>query len=189
MLLGFNTNYRYRGVLFHVQTEDSGVENPHVITHLFHGGNIMVSRKGDYSDKLGSADLEGDVRSLMERQHKSMLNGLRNGEFDPVILQRLGASTFPDLADTAETDLSELPLEPDSPPVTPPPAKPRAKQTEPTREIPIPASDGQSEERAASPEDRLNRAFGEGVVSKKPLDEVVLEFLVENARKRKRRGP
>ncbi len=30
------------------------------------------------------------------------------------------------------------------------------------------------------------RAFGEGVVSQKPLDEVVLEYLVENARKRRR---
>jgi len=34
MLSGFNTNFRYRGVLFHVQTEDSGRGNPHVITLL-----------------------------------------------------------------------------------------------------------------------------------------------------------
>ena len=33
-----------------------------------------------------------------------------------------------------------------------------------------------------------SRGFGEGVVSEKPLDEVVLEYLVENARKRKRRN-
>ena len=32
----------------------------------------------------------------------------------------------------------------------------------------------------------LARVFGERVVSEKPLDEVVLDYLVENARKRKR---
>jgi len=37
-----------------------------------------------------------------------------------------------------------------------------------------------------STQDRISRAFGKGVVSNKPLDEVVLDFLVENARKRKR---
>jgi hypothetical protein len=34
----------------------------------------------------------------------------------------------------------------------------------------------------------LSRVFGDRVVSEKPLDEVVLDYLVENARKRKR-GP
>ena len=54
MQSGFNTNIRHRGVLFHVQTEDSGKANPHVITHLFHGGNIMASEKRDYSEQLAA---------------------------------------------------------------------------------------------------------------------------------------
>ena len=33
---------------------------------------------------------------------------------------------------------------------------------------------------------RLSRVFGDRVVSEKPLGEVVLDYLVENARKRKR---
>ena len=44
MLSGFNTNIRHRGVLFHVQSEDSGRDPPHIITHLFHGGNILFSQ-------------------------------------------------------------------------------------------------------------------------------------------------
>ena len=66
MLSGFNTNFRHRGVLFHVQTEDSGTANPHVITHLFHGGNILASQKQTYADRLGSEQLDGVVRELME---------------------------------------------------------------------------------------------------------------------------
>ena len=39
-----------------------------------------------------------------------------------------------------------------------------------------------------SAKEQLTRAFGDGVVSQKPLDEVVLDFLVDNARKRKRQS-
>ena len=39
---------------------------------------------------------------------------------------------------------------------------------------------------AESADDSMARTFGDGVVTDKPLDEVVLDYLVENARKRKR---
>ena len=83
MLSGFNTNMRHRGVLFHVQTEDSGEANPHVITHLFHGGNIMASEKREYGEHLAVDDLANVVKGLMEEQHKSMLRRLKSGECDP----------------------------------------------------------------------------------------------------------
>jgi len=169
MLSGFNTNFRHRGVLFHVQTEDSGIENPHVITHLFHGGNILASQKREYADKVGSDDLESSVRTLMEEQHRSMLRQLSSGHHDPIILDRLGPEVFDESADTAATLPPAEPL-----PKTPPRAAPRAKQT-----------DGMAPP-SESPKERIARAFGEGVVSQKPLDEVVLDYLVENARKRKR---
>jgi len=163
MLSGFNTNIRHRGVLFHVQTEDSGRANPHVITHLFHGGNIMASEKRKYTDLLGAADLEAEVRALMEGQHKAMLKRLRRGDYDEVIEARLGPGAWSDASDTAET----LPPQP----APPPPAAARE---------PAPAAGSET------PKEQLRRAFGDGVVSNKPLDEVVLDFLVENARKRKR---
>jgi hypothetical protein len=39
---------------------------------------------------------------------------------------------------------------------------------------------------SVSAKEQPSRVFGDSVVSQKPLDEVVLEFLVENARKHKR---
>jgi hypothetical protein len=179
MLSGFNNNYRHRGVLFHVQTEDSGVSNPHIITHLFYGGNILASEKLDYSGKLGAADLEGVVRELMETQHKAMLKRLQRGLHDPVILERLGPDAFSqgptqDISATdaalGGSDVSETDTAASLTPRTPPSA---------------PAAPAQPKVAA---QEKLNRAFGEGVVSEKPLDEVVLEYLVENARKRKRRA-
>jgi hypothetical protein len=94
MLSGFNTNVRHRGVLFHVQTEDSGRNHPHVITHLYHGGTILASEKSSYKELLEEGDLQGKVRALMEGQHAAMLARLRGGELDDVLADRLGPEVF-----------------------------------------------------------------------------------------------
>jgi len=195
MLSGFNTNFRYRGVLFHVQTEDSGLENPHVITHLFHGGNIMASVKRDYSElivKKDGDDLEDSIRKLMEEMHKTMLKQLSRGEHDVGIEQRMGADVFRVDASAAR---------PEPPTVTeeePPPGHPTETNVagsvtedaptfaEPSIAEPTMLQPDVPDIEETQPVSRLSRVFGDRVVSEKPLDEVVLDYLVENARKRKR---
>ncbi|MEZ4280138.1 MAG: hypothetical protein R3F21_11050 [Myxococcota bacterium] len=224
MQLGFNTNFRYRDVIFHVQTEDSGRANPHVITHIFHGGNIIASLKSDYSALLVEADLEGAVRKLMESQHKSMLKKLSRGEFDRAIGERLGPEIFRggagvgavlgESSDTGEipasggdtasgsaaTDrtpgLSRRAPAPSGNSATIPPAASASASgsasasTSASGSASAPAR-GAAERTVVNPPARettsgLARVFGDRVVSEKPLDEVVLDYLVENARKRKR---
>lgn len=159
MLSGFNTNIRHRGVLFHVQSEDSGRDRPHIITHLYYGGTILASEKSSYAAHLDDPDLGQRVRDLMEAQHKSVLEALRSRAFDELIRERLGESVF----DGAEDG--------------------RAK-TEPT--VVAPAED-RVRRGDGAPGEMPARSFGDGIVSEKPLDEVILDYLVENARKRKRR--
>ena len=84
-LLGFNNNVKHRGRLFHIQTEDSGIRHPHVITHLFmDGGRILKTIKTSYADHVGSDRLSERVRDLMKDQHKTMFIALRDGQFDHV---------------------------------------------------------------------------------------------------------
>jgi len=85
MQSGFNTNCRYRGVVFHVQTEDSGIKTPVIVTHLFQQGNVIASCRGDYSDQLEKQDWVERVRQQMQAQHKSMLRQLIHGEHDAAI--------------------------------------------------------------------------------------------------------
>lgn len=82
MVLGFNHNLMYKGETFHVQTEDSGVANPHIITLLYRGGVIVSSKKTSYSDILRMDNLEVVVEELMKEQHKDMMRRLKTGEFD-----------------------------------------------------------------------------------------------------------
>jgi hypothetical protein len=82
MVAGFNHNIRYRGELFHVQTEDSGRANPHIVTLLYRGGTIIGSAKTGYADILKTNELELVVESIMKEQHQAMMRRLKGGEFD-----------------------------------------------------------------------------------------------------------
>jgi hypothetical protein len=104
-ILGYNHNVRYRGLVFHVQTEDSGVASPHLFTHLFHHGVIVSTRKLDYDP--GSA--EESIRSLMQAQHKAVLKDLRRGSFDDKIDAYLGGT--PGLLPRGAEEIPERPSE------------------------------------------------------------------------------
>src|SRR6516162_3619254 len=80
-VLGYNHNVRYAERLWHVQTEDSGVQNPHVFTHLFHDGTILATKRLDYDPALDVLA----VQKLMQAQHKALLRELKAGAFDEKI--------------------------------------------------------------------------------------------------------
>ena len=82
MNVGFNHNVMYKGEVFHVQTEDSGVKAPHIITLLYRGGTIISSKKTSYADIIKMENLGQVVEELMKEQHKDMLRRLKAGEFD-----------------------------------------------------------------------------------------------------------
>lgn len=87
-IAGYNHNVRYRGLIFHVQTEDSGQQSPHLFTHMFHGGVIISTRKLVYDS--GSA--EDAIKGLMQSQHKVVLRDLKRGMFDDKIDQYLAGT-------------------------------------------------------------------------------------------------
>jgi isopentenyl phosphate kinase len=82
MLVGYNQNVTYKGVTFHVQTEDNGVKNPYIITHVFISGNIIATKKTSYMDIVKIENLEKILRELMEEQQKEMVQKILNGEYD-----------------------------------------------------------------------------------------------------------
>jgi hypothetical protein len=85
--VGFNNNLKYKGHVFHVQTEDSGLDKPHIITHLFaDGGRVIKSHKRSYADAVGrEKNIALYVRALMKAQHMEMVLCLRDGKFDDIL--------------------------------------------------------------------------------------------------------
>ncbi|WP_298268714.1 hypothetical protein [Geobacter sp.] len=123
MVVGFNHNVMYKGEVFHVQTEDSGVANPFIVTLLYRGGTIIASRKTSYADIVAVSGLDKVVEELMKEQHKEMLRRLKNGEFDarafPAAAPRPAAKPAPGPPPAAA-----------SPPQSPP--APQKKQDKPS---------------------------------------------------------
>jgi hypothetical protein len=99
--MGFNNNVRYRGMRFHIQTEDSGVARPHIITHLFaDGGYVIKSIRTDYSEYVDHPDRPAIIQKLMREQHRGMALDLRDGRLDATI-DKLTRSAAPSSAPAA----------------------------------------------------------------------------------------
>lgn len=162
-ILGYNHNVQYRGVVFHVQTEDSGIVNPHIFTHLFHAGVIVNTRKLVYDPE---AD-DGVVKSLMQAQHKVILKELRRGVFDdkidvyladiPGLLPRGAAGAGGEVDGEAAPAKAEPAAAPPvaAPPPAPPPPQATSDNAIPTAMLagdtePSPAA-GVAKPRAATP--------------------------------------
>lgn len=138
-LLGYNNNVRHNGRVFHIQTEDSGVNHPHIITHLFmDGGRILKSIKRSYAEHVGTEGMTEIVRSLMKEQHKAMFISLRDGQFDHLLEPNpsskpkkppeskaeapAGPESAPKTVDESKPAAAAAPPPPAPPPPAPPPA-------------------------------------------------------------------
>lgn len=90
MIPGLNHNVRYKERLFHVQTEDSGLERPVLMTHVFIGGTIVATERSDYGaliERIGDiGELRKVVTKEMQEQHKLCIKNLLRGQYDPIIL-------------------------------------------------------------------------------------------------------
>jgi hypothetical protein len=151
MVVGYNHNIMYKGEVFHVQTEDSGINNPHIITLLYRGGNILASKKTSYADIVRMGNLNQVVEDLMKEQHKEMLRRLKNAEFD----ERLGLNS-----------VTQSPLPQAAPLVDTPPSP-----------VEVPAS-VQAQPKAPNPaQDIPSQSVPEASDKKQSLDDIIFNFL------------
>ncbi|PLX87052.1 MAG: hypothetical protein C0614_03335 [Desulfuromonas sp.] len=126
MVVGFNHNFRYKGEIYHIQTEDSGLKSPNIVTLLYRGGTILASKKMSYADISKIDNLERVVEELMKDQHKEMLRALKSGQFDAVIaryeagLVKEGAGEATEETPPAGSTVVENPTTSAAPSQTPP---------------------------------------------------------------------
>jgi hypothetical protein len=81
VITGFNTDVKYRGVVYHVQTEDKGTANPLIETLIYKGGEILGSKRLPYGDLVTGPD-EASITRLMEDQHKNIIMEVKRGRYD-----------------------------------------------------------------------------------------------------------
>ena len=81
MITGLNTDIEYHGKTYHVQTEDTGRQNPTILTILFCSGAILSTRKTSYADIVKAENLPAILKELMSEQHRKMIEDLQAGRF------------------------------------------------------------------------------------------------------------
>jgi len=182
-LVGYNTNVRHKGRLYHIQTEDSGINHPHVITHLFaDGGRIIASRKTSYADQLGADDLSNLVRKLMQEQHKAIFIELRDCVYDDDD-EESGKAAGDGAQPAGQPEVDVDALEAAAAARAAESVASRARSVTPKRgaghyQQTVPASS--AAERAPIPDNQGESIFGGSLLQGKSLDEVILSYLSDD---------
>ena len=83
---GFNSDVMYRGLQFHVQTEDWGRENPYLVSRVYQNGAVIKSLKTAYIEVVPRSHLRDPqtfrsaIATAMRAQHDRILEALVAGQ-------------------------------------------------------------------------------------------------------------
>ncbi len=75
---GLNDNLDFLGKLLHIQTEHSAYPTAHIVTQVFCGGRVMLSKKSDYPPGVCESHDFGRIQQLMKTQHCQVIQEIRD---------------------------------------------------------------------------------------------------------------
>lgn len=107
MITGFNTDIKHGDKVYHIQTEDKGLQNPYIESLVYVGGEILASKKTGYAEQLKSGLDEKGIGGLMEQQHRTMIAAIKRGRFDQPADATKSSVPRPTLADSTAAPLGE----------------------------------------------------------------------------------
>ena len=82
MITGFNTDIEFDGVVYHVQTEDKGLETPLILTLVYVGGAILASKRSPYNDLIKAGFDPLALGERLQRQHTLICAAIKAGRID-----------------------------------------------------------------------------------------------------------
>jgi hypothetical protein len=70
-------------LVFHVQTEDRGADNPTIDTTIYYKGRVLAKRAVSYKEFFESDDFDpDDLKELVERHHKRWMSAVEKDELE-----------------------------------------------------------------------------------------------------------
>ena len=82
MITGFNTDIEHDGVVYHVQTEDKGLDSPLILSLVYVGGTILASKRSPYEDLIASGFSDEVLAERLKRQHRLICAAINSGRID-----------------------------------------------------------------------------------------------------------
>jgi hypothetical protein len=113
LLTGFNTDVEYGGVVYHVQTEDKGLQTPIILSLVYTGGAILASKRSPYDDLIARGFDEGVLAQRLSRQHKLICAAVHAGRIEE--LKRMGERE-PAARAQQNAEVGKVPISKEPPP-------------------------------------------------------------------------
>lgn len=79
MITGFNTDIEHEGVVYHVQTEDKGLDTPMILSLVYVGGTILASKRSPYKDLIAKGFSDEALSERLSRQHRLICAAIHSG--------------------------------------------------------------------------------------------------------------
>lgn len=81
-MAGYNSKIEHKGIVFIVQTQDMGRPSNCIESIIYKAGKALSPRKTFYTQHLNSPDLKDWIDSLLDLQHKEIIESIQRGKFD-----------------------------------------------------------------------------------------------------------
>lgn len=91
MITGFNTDIEHDGVVYHVQTEDKGLDSPIILSLVYVGGTILASKRSPYADLIEQGFSDEALAERLKRQHRLICAAINSGRIND--LKKMGSRT------------------------------------------------------------------------------------------------
>ena len=82
MITGFNTDIEHDGVVYHVQTEDKGLDSPIILSLVYAGGTILASKRSRYEDLIAEGFSDEVLAERLKRQHRLICAAIHSGRIN-----------------------------------------------------------------------------------------------------------
>jgi len=82
VITGFNTDIEHDGVVYHVQTEDKGLDTPIILSLVYVGGAILASKRAPYEDLIAKGFSDEALSERLKRQHRLICAAINSGRID-----------------------------------------------------------------------------------------------------------
>jgi hypothetical protein len=82
VITGFNTDIEHEGVVYHVQTEDKGLDSPLILSLVYVGGEVLASKRSRYEDLIASGFDEEVLGQRLKRQHRLICAAINAGRLE-----------------------------------------------------------------------------------------------------------
>ena len=82
MITGFNTDIERDGVVYHVQTEDKGLDSPLILSLVYSGGEILAAKRTPYQDLIAEGFTDEALAERLKRQHRLICAAINAGRIE-----------------------------------------------------------------------------------------------------------